>query len=144
MDRLEAGPRWRFGREYFEGLSQRAGELFMLVEVEGRDGGATALFLVVDDRAAYYLAARWGSERGASPFALWRGLEQLREAGVEEVLLGGGVSSRPDDPLLNFKTRFASCSVPLQLGGRIYDGTALHEALDRGQVRQPPRSSVPL
>lgn len=144
MDRLDASPRWRFGPEYFDSLATRAGGHFMLVEVEGEAGGAAGLFLVVGTRAAHYLAARWGAEAGASNFALWHGLERLRDAGVDEVLLGGGLTSRPNDSLLGYKVNFGSYTTWLHLGGRIYSATSLREAIDNGQVRPPPKSSLTL
>ena len=141
MDRLDARDRWRFDKSYFSCIADRLEDRLVLVTAEGSDGGAGALFLRSEHHAAYFLAARWGDQIGTPSLVLWEGLQHLREQGVEEVLLGGGATSREDDSLLNFKSSFATTQSWLALGGRIYRPEQVDIAVAGGFLRTPPKST---
>lgn len=68
---------------------------------------ASSLFLIGDDGwAHYHLAYRGPDAHGTETYAIFSSaIPWLSKLGVDRVHLGGGMSDRPDDPLLAFKTK---------------------------------------
>ncbi|MEA2702770.1 MAG: hypothetical protein QOD63_715 [Actinomycetota bacterium] len=142
MDRLGAAERWRFDDEWFRTLAERANGRVLVATAEGPEGGATALFLTGRNRAAYYLASRWGTAAGGPSLVLWTGIEELAGAGVRGITLGGGAADGDDDPVLAFKRSFADTEVPLLVGARIFDPVAHDQAVASGLARPLPPGAV--
>jgi serine/alanine adding enzyme len=143
MERLEAEGRFRLGSEYFEALAIQGGSSVVFAEAAGGDSGAAVLYLYDRTRAAYLHSVRWGASTGATTICNWRAFERLAELGVEEVNLGGGVTSEPDDPLFVFKRGFGGHSATLQLAARVYDAEAHKRAVSAGLARPLPECAVP-
>jgi hypothetical protein len=144
MERLDAPARWRLERDYFVRLAVEAGPWLHLSTAETSFGGAAALVLSNRLRGVYLYAARWGQAPGASSAALWRAQVELRRLGVEEMLLGGGVTNAPDDPLLRFKRAFADREVPIMLAAGAFDRRAHEVAAAAGQARPLPETALDL
>jgi Acetyltransferase (GNAT) domain len=143
MERLEAEGRFRLGSEYFEALATHGGSSVVFTEATGGNSGASVVYLYDRTRAAYLHSVRWGASTGATTICNWRAFERLAELGVEEVNLGGGVTSEPDDPLFVFKRGFGGCSTTLQLAARVYDAEAHERAVSAGLARPLPECVVP-
>ncbi len=126
MRRVGAEGRWLFDEAYFAALA-RSG-CVLLSEAEG----AMALFLHGGTHGVYLLSARWGSAPGASSRVLWSASCHLSENGCDELLLGGGVSSSDDDPLLRFKRSWGGREVMQLLGARCFDLPAQEAAQAAG------------
>jgi hypothetical protein len=142
MERVGASPRWRLGHEYFTRLAAEAGEFLQMATLETPTGGAAALFLHNASRAAYLYAARWGRAPAAASAVLRSARVELGRMGVEEMLLGGGLSDAPDDSLLRFKRAFADRVTPLSVAARVFDRGAHDEAVASGQARPLPDFTV--
>ncbi|HEY6396036.1 MAG TPA: hypothetical protein VIX82_01150 [Solirubrobacteraceae bacterium] len=138
MDRLAAAPRWRLDHVYFEALAQHLPGKVFLACAHGRDGGAFGLFLVRGRYAAYVLAGRHGAGAGGSSAVLWEAQRQLAASGVLELLLGGGNTDDPDDPLLRFKRSLANRMLALHVGGICYDEAGHARAVAAGVARPLP------
>jgi hypothetical protein len=113
MTDLAAEPIYFFSDEYFEAL---AGAGHYQVTVEDTHGpAAAALFLYDADEAYYHLGGRRsGAEPvlGAMSLALGEGVREAWRQGCEVVVLGGGRSDAPDDPLFAFKRQLAGTVRP--------------------------------
>ncbi len=146
MEAFGAPERWRFDADWFrdltDHLTDRAAGRLRAATAEGAGGGATAVFLVGDTRAAYFLAARWGEAPGAASLALWTGISELEHVGMAGVTLGGGPSDGDDDPVLSFKRSFADDEVPVLIGARVFDAAAHEAAVATGQARPLPPGVV--
>jgi len=113
-----------------------------LATAECDAGGAAALFLLGEDRAAYLYAARWGRSRGSASAVVWRAQEELSARSFSELLLGGGLTTADDDPLLRFKASLADIAAPLLLAGRAFDSAAHARAVEVGRARPLPNGSA--
>jgi hypothetical protein len=142
MERARASPRWRLGYDYFTRLSAEAGEFLHMATLETPTGGAAALFLHNASRASYLYAARWGHAPAAASAVLWSARVELGRMGIEQMLLGGGLSDSPDDSLLRFKRAFADRVTPLSVAARVFDRGAHDEAVASGYARPLPRFAV--
>lgn len=142
MATLDAAPHWRLGEDYFGRLSAQAGPFLRLSTVEGPGGGAAALCLRNARRASYLFAARWGRLPGAASAALWHAQLEFGRAGVEEMLLGGGISDLPDNSLLRFKRAFADSELDLFVAARTFDRKAHEGAVASGLARPLPDFTV--
>jgi hypothetical protein len=142
MERVGASARWRLGYDYFTRLSAEAGEFLHMATLETPTGGAAALFLHNASRAAYLYAARWGRAPAAASAVLWSARVELGRMGIEEMLLGGGLSDSPDDSLLRFKRAFADRVAPLSVAARVFDRGAHDEAVASGHARPLPDFTV--
>jgi hypothetical protein len=141
MERLDADARWRLDDEHFHALATSGAELWLSSALDA-DGGASLVFVVSGARATYLYGTRWGDVRAASTVAHWRAQEELAAAGVTELLLGGGVTTDPDDSLLRFKRSWGGRDEQLFLGARVYDQRAHDAAVAAALARPLPRSVV--
>ena len=142
MAAKDAAPRWRLDTGYFLALASEPAADITLCRVAGADGGAMGLFLRSGPYAAYLYATRWGNTGGASSAVLWHAQERLAEAGVQELLLGGGVSIDPTDSLLAFKRSLSDRVEPFWLASRGFDISAHDAAVAAGLARPLPDGVV--
>jgi hypothetical protein len=118
MQRLGAHGAYRHGEAALRAIAAIPGALLAGAVLAGRIE-AVAVFLVAGARAEYLCNAC--TERGRD-FAAWQiawAAGRLRERGVRELNLGGGV--RPGDGLHQFKTRFHGRARPLRALHQVYD-----------------------
>jgi hypothetical protein len=141
MERVDAEARWRLDAAHFDALATSGAELW-LSTARNDDGGASLLFVVAGERATYLYGTRWGDVRAASTLAHWHAQEQLGRAGVRELLLGGGVTTDPDDSLLRFKRSWGGRDEQLFLGARVYDQRAHDAAVEAALARPLPEGVV--
>ena len=110
MARVAATPYYFFGDDYFKGLRAALGDRMRLSIVEA-DGevAAAALFVETSGIVQYHLS-------GTAPAYVREGLTKVliddvrrwaTDRGDRVLHLGGGLSSRPDDPLFHFKAGFS-------------------------------------
>ena len=142
MERVGASARWRLGHGYFARLAAEAGKFLHMATLETPTGGAAALFLHDASRASYLYAARWGRAPAAASAVLWSARVELGRMGIEELLLGGGLSDSPDDSLLRFKRAFADRVAPLSVAARVFDRDVHDEAVASGHARPLPDFTV--
>ena len=142
MAAKDAEDRLRLDADEFHRLSAVAGEQMRVATVTNGECGAMALVLGGGLHASYLYATRWGSTRGESAAALWLAQERLFDEGVADLLLGGGLSDSPDDPLLRFKRDLSDTEVPLFISARVFDRAAHEAAVAHGLVRPLPAASV--
>jgi hypothetical protein len=146
MVRRSAEPRWRLTSEYFSRLANAPGVRLDLASASSSAGagagGADALFLTHNSRSVHLFGTRWGSARGSAAAAQWRAHHELDACGVRELLLGGGVTSAADDPLLAFKRRWGGNRLELLLGARVFDADAHAAAVASGRARRLPSTTV--
>jgi Acetyltransferase (GNAT) domain len=142
MERYGAQERFRLSNSYFTSLATEAGESFILAEATDGDSGASVLYLYDRYRAAYLHSVRWGASTGATTICNWRAFESLADLGVEEVNLGGGLTTDLSDPLLAFKQSFGGRAGTLHLAARVYDPDGHERAVSSGTARPLPKCTV--
>jgi hypothetical protein len=112
---VSATPYYLFGDEYFDGLRAALGDRMRLSIVEA-DGevAAAALFVETSGIVQYHLS-------GTAPAFVREGLTKVlidharcwaTDRGDRALHLGGGLGSRPDDPLFHFKAGFSDLRHP--------------------------------
>lgn len=141
MTEIGAPDRFRPGRAFFDALAG-AGAPVLLARCLHATGGAAALFLRHRQRASYAYVARWGEPSGAPSAVLHAALRTLARSEPVEVLLGGGRSDDPDDPLLRFKRSWGGRLVPLSVAARVFDPDAHCRLVAEGQARDLPHWAV--
>jgi hypothetical protein len=113
MAALDASPVYHFADPYFEALGALR---HYQVTVEDANGASAAALFLHDGREAYYhLGGRRTTDaplRGAMSLALGEGIREAWRQGCRIVVLGGGRSDDPHDPLLAFKRQLATAAVP--------------------------------
>jgi len=104
MERLQAPVRLRYSDDYFRALARLPGtELILIRDAHGAIVSA-AVFLSGARWCHYHLAARRADAPNYSGNAiLQHAIDRAAERGAEGLLLGGGVTTAADDPLLKFK-----------------------------------------
>jgi hypothetical protein len=112
MARLDAPPRLRHDSAYFSALATLpTAELATVHDDHGL--AAAAVFLRGPQTWHYHLSARRSdSANHLMNILLESGIERAIHGGAQGLLLGGGITSKADDPLLKFKRG---------LGGRLVD-----------------------
>lgn len=135
MQEIGADVFFQFDDGYFEQLG-RCG-LARLGLCQAGDGGddpdrpwlAACLFLEGAGMREYHLAATTSAGRAiaASSFALHQGALAAQRLGHQRLYLGGGSDTRPDNPLLFFKSAYSSERLPYRTGSHIFDGVAYDE-----------------
>jgi hypothetical protein len=142
MEAKDAAPRWRLDASYFTALAEEQAADIQLCSVASPEGGAMGLFLRSGRYAAYLYATRWGMTGGASSAVLWHAQQQLADNGVDELLLGGGVSTDPEDSLLTFKRSLSDRVEPFCLASRGFDIPMHDAAVVAGLARPLPAGVV--
>ena len=141
MERAEADPHWRLDSAYFDALARHGNGAIWIGTAETGTGGSSALFLVGPQWASYLFAVRWGEGRGAAA-VLWRAQRALATRGVAVLLLGGGVTGAPHDPLLFFKRSLGDREEPVWLAARVFDQGNHDRAVRDGRARPLPAGAV--
>jgi hypothetical protein len=142
MARVGAGTRWDLGSPYFRALAESPLVDAVIARADGPSGGAACVIFRSGPRAAYAFAERWGDAPGATTLALWTACVELRAGGVDELLLGGGTTDDPDDPLLAFKRSWGGSAVPMLVGARAFDRAAHDRLVAAGVARPLPEPAV--
>lgn len=151
MERREAAPRYRFGREFFLRLRERLGRRLQQfsARVDGRTIAA-ALFVYESDVLHYFLG---GSDEGylslrPNNVLMFEAIRWARASGFRLVNLGGGY--RPSDSLLQFKLGFSKSTLPFYTYAAAHQPDAyeelcrlraMHDA--SGGRREPPTDFFP-
>jgi hypothetical protein len=146
MARVGAGPRYAFSCDYFVALHDGLESgVRILAAKRGEDIAAAALFLLYGDRMHYHLAGNAIDQRrgGAGNLLLHEAICWGATHGYRRLHLGGGLGSRPDDPLLRFKRGISALTVPAHVGGRVHDPEAYEELCaawmrEHGVTERPP------
>ena len=114
-----------FSDAYFEGLLRLPGARVLSV-LHGDDRLSMGLFLFGPKRAEYHLSGtlQAGRQCGATNLLLHAAAQAAHSFGCLSLYLGGGASSRPNDPLLRFKESFAVPSLTFRIGHRIHNPAA--------------------
>jgi hypothetical protein len=118
LDRVGASHVYDFPEETLRRLANAEGALLLGVEVDA-ELAAITLFLHTARVGEYCISASSETGRKYTRLLIWTAIERLKDAGVTNLHLGGGVS--PDDPLDHFKRRF---------GGQPVSGQAVRRILD--------------
>jgi len=142
MDRIDAPPRWRRDPAYFLALAEELHVDAWIAWAERDGGGAAALLFRRGEHASYAYAVRWGDAAATPTLALWTALHELDTMKTRAVLLGGGISSEDDDPLLRFKRSWGGTTVPYLLGARVFDRVAHDAAVLDGIARPLPDEAM--
>jgi hypothetical protein len=81
------------------------------------------MFLFGSEVVEYHLSAASaeGRRSNATNLLLHGAAEGARQAGLRSLYLGGGTTSAADNPLLWFKTSYATADLTFSIGWRIHD-----------------------
>lgn len=122
MNEKGASDELLFGEDYFHGMRGVKGSFVMIAEESGEPVGG-ALFIHGESVSYYHLSAVRDKKRypGLSTLLLHSGIEALHRRRGKKVLLGGGMTSAKDDPLLFFKEGFSPLKLRFSIGKMIVD-----------------------
>lgn len=151
MQRLDAPARLRYGTAYFDAL--RVLPFAHLAALRDADGiVAAAVFLIGARHAYYHVAARRADAPNFSGnLLIHAGIARASDCGAHALLLGGGATSSPDDPLLAFKRSVSPLLLPFETARVVADPVAFaslcanHAAPARGWLlpyREPAREGA--
>jgi hypothetical protein len=133
MGAIGADPFYLFADSYFEALV--ASGLARVGYCRSPDGAwlGAALFLDGEGIREYHLAATCaqGRKANASGFVLHHAGLAARERGLRRLYLGGGSDTRPDNPLLFFKSAFSPRRLTYRTGWNVFDDTGYDELQKR-------------
>ncbi len=125
MQEIGADAFYLFSDAYFERLLHLPGARVLSV-AHGEERICMGLFLFGPKQAEYHLSGTLQASRqsGATNLLLHAAAKAARSAGCLTLYLGGGTSTRADDPLLRFKASFGLPSLTYRIGHRIHDPAA--------------------
>lgn len=135
MQEIGADPFFQFDDGYFEQLGRCGLARLGVCQAAGGAGDpdcpwlAACLFLEGSGMREYHLAATTPAGRAvaASSFALHQGALAARRLGYRRLYLGGGSDTRPDNPLLFFKSAFSPERLAYRTGSHVFDPVAYDE-----------------
>jgi hypothetical protein len=126
MDRVGGAAKYYFPDEYYRLLVDGLGPALHIAEVRDGTGTVVASSLVMrhHSRAHYHLSCSSpeGARLGANNLLVWTILTWADGAGVRQVHLGGGVTSR--DSLFMFKCSFGGRAAQFSTGTVVVDEVA--------------------
>ncbi len=131
MERLTAGAAYRFEDIYYARLADELGEYLVLVSVVDASGTAVAqaLLLCGPHYGHYHLSARRDDAHNSAGNLLFEAMADHAAArGLDGIHLGGGMSAREDDSLLQFKRRIGRGRSHYRVAGLVCD-PARHQRL---------------
>lgn len=122
MAQIGAEDFYLFSDAYFEALLELPEAMTLSVD-RGGEPVAMGVFLFGPAVAEYHLSATSGQGRatGATNLLLHAAAERAQQAGLTTLYLGGGTDNRGDNPLLRFKSSYASPQSTFHVGYRIHD-----------------------
>lgn len=130
MKRKGAHNRWMLPKEYFTAHFAELGESAAMMAVSDPTGFVVTMAIVLTggEHASFHFAASVEKPpQGASDLIIFESAKIAREAGCKYLVLGGGVTSKPDDSLLWFKSGFSHLRKPVYVVKRIFDQVAYDE-----------------
>ncbi|MEA2714843.1 MAG: hypothetical protein QOK27_2804 [Gemmatimonadales bacterium] len=124
MERVGAPSRYRFSAQTLERWALDPSSIVLGARV-GDDIEAVSVFSVAGRGAEYNINASTECGRDLTAWLIWNAASRLRERGIAELNLGGGVS--PGDGVYRFKERFNGASKPVRAVCQIYDRASYDE-----------------
>jgi len=137
MDRNEASEFFLYDDTYYGLLlSLPAGELRLFGVFDGRNMVAAAMALVHKNGALYHLGASLPAyaKSGAGNLSMFAMSRTLMESGVEFLTVGGGRTTKKDDPLFRFKKNNAMDTGKFYIGKRIVDPKGYDDVMKKWQA----------
>lgn len=119
---------YQFGDPYFDALLALPGARVLSVQRD-EELLSMGLFLFGPVQVEYHLSGTTAAGRsaGATNLLLHEAAGRAQAEGRHWLYLGGGTSSRDDDPLLHFKSSFAVPRMHFHVGHRIHDARAYEQ-----------------
>jgi UDP-N-acetylbacillosamine alanyltransferase len=138
LDRNNARKEWYFPESFFSNISKNpAFHLFKVVDQDNRIH-SSSLFILHQLCSYYFLAANNPPILpGANDLLIFEMCNFAAEMGCEKLILGGGNSSKPDDPLLLYKKKFSSLNHFLYLGKLIHNKEIFESFCHKILVQRP-------
>jgi hypothetical protein len=135
MREMQTDSFYLFDDSYFEQLGESgfAKLSYCRGPEEGSAWLAAAVFLDGAGVREYHLAATndAGRKLGASSFLLHEAALSAKRAARSQLYLGGGTDTKPENPLLFFKSGFSGRRLMYRTGSTIFDERAYDELKDR-------------
>lgn len=124
MQRVGASSYYFFGDSYFDDFVRELGDMqrLLVAKVDGKIIGGQLLMMSADF-AHYHLSAR-DPEFGKyaiSNVLLDAAVQVAQQQDCKQMLLGGGNSPEPSDPLFKFKASFSKLTAPFYLGEQVHN-----------------------
>ena len=133
MREMQTDAFFLFADDYFQRLADSGfAKLGVCSGSAGGDWLAAAVFLDGPGVREYHLAAATGEGRavGASSLLLHEAALAARAQGMSMLYLGGGSDTRPENPLLFFKSAFSRQRLPYRTGWHVFNTQAYDELKD--------------
>lgn len=137
LKRVCAQKSWYFSRDFFE--RARQSEFFNVCAVWYHNEFASASLVVEHPLAAYYLLAGNSDALipGASELLIFGIAQAMANKNIPHLILGGGNSPAPDDPLLRFKKKFANTTQTFFMGKMIHNSDIFQKFCDNAVKTNP-------
>lgn len=121
MAQIGAADFYRFDDRYFQTFGGMGNVHLLVCQHEGR-WLAAGLFLQDGETLEYHLSATnvEGRRLAATNLLLDQAAAFGRVRGLKRLFLGGGADTRPDNPLLFFKSGFSAERLPFRIGYEIH------------------------
>lgn len=141
MQAMGAAASYYFPAEYFQALGSWPQARLALCR-QAEEIVAGAIFLIESELLEYHLAASRpaGKKNGAANLILHEAALLGRELSLKKLHLGGGTDSRPDNPLLFFKSGFSAERARFKIGSQVYDRAAYDQLRASHEKRHGPPS----
>ncbi|MDD3803410.1 MAG: peptidoglycan bridge formation glycyltransferase FemA/FemB family protein [bacterium] len=122
MDDKNASEELMFKKDYFLCMSKLKNAFVMLAQ-NAKESVGGALFIFGENVSYYHLSAVIDKKKhpGLSTLLLHSGIEAIHRRGGKRMMLGGGMTSAKDDPLLFFKEGFSKLKLPFYIGKMVVD-----------------------
>ncbi|WP_262352077.1 GNAT family N-acetyltransferase [Bacteroides bouchesdurhonensis] len=123
MDRLSADDFYYFDGKYYEEFIKKLPNSFLGVVKLGDKVLSAAIFMYSAPYAHYHLSGSNKEYLFLSPnnYMLYEAAKELKRRGALYFHLGGGSTSKPDDSLFNFKSRFSKSTCQFATGKMIFN-----------------------
>jgi hypothetical protein len=141
--RLKSGDQWLFSnRLYDQAVSS---DLFAIYGVYDGEILVSASLVLHHPRCSHYMLAANVKDypQGASELLIYGIARESAKRGIDRLILGGGITSAPEDGLLRFKRKFATASSTFYVGKLIHDLPRYSELCTEALAAEPSLASSP-
>lgn len=131
MNRLNASDRWLYPnfiwRDY---LNELGPDHCTLIKSFTYDGGVEGMLLVLHAYGRAYAHFLGTSTQASNDLLYYESMKYCKNAGAYIYHVGGGLTAKPDDPLLAYKAGFSEQRAPVYTYKRVFNEEAYDKACE--------------
>jgi hypothetical protein len=143
VKRRNMGRHWLFSENLYRHASNS--ELFAMYGVYDNDRLVAAALVLHHPTCSHYALVANAPDYppGASELLVFGIAQESAKRGTSRLMLGGGITSAPDDSLLRFKQKFAAETSAFYIGKLIHDRTRYFQLCNKAVVADPGLAASP-